>query len=178
MRLFTAIDPPADVRRSFADLQRPGSLDARWSEPEQFHVTLRFLGDVTADDAKRYKDALDQIEAHSVECIPYGLDVLPSRRNPRVLMVGLERSDDLVDLYGTVSNALEAEGLEPETRTYRPHVTLARLNDVDPRSVHAFLDDIGTSTLESFTATEFHLYKSTLTPDGAEHERQASFPLA
>ncbi len=177
MRLFTAIDLPEDVQQHYADLQTPNDLDARWTDPDQFHVTLRFIGDASPNQTARYEDALANIDAPTVECIPYGLDVLPSRRNPSVLIVGLERTDDLMAVYRAVCDALESEGLDPEDRTYRPHVTLARLDDVPARAVHEFLDDHDALSLPSFQADAVHLYESTLTQEGAIHDRRASVPL-
>lgn len=177
MRLFTAIDLPPTVRETFASLQAPHTLDAKWTSPDQFHVTLRFIGDADEEQAKCYEDQLSQIEAPPVECIPYGLDAFPSRRDPSVLIVGLERTEDMHSVYQSVSTALEAEGLSPEERTYRPHVTLARVGDLSAQTVHDFMDEQDTSSLPSFTADTFHLYESTLTSEGAVHNRRSSFPL-
>lgn len=177
MRLFTAIDLPEDIRRRFADLQIPGTVDARWTSPSQFHVTLRFIGDADESMATRYEEALNQIAPPVASCEPYGLDVLPSRRNPSVMVVGLRRTDSLLSVYDAVSRALNDTGVEPEDRKYRPHVTLARLNDASPERVHEVLDAYGDASLPSFTARTFHLYESTLTPEGAVHERRASFDL-
>jgi len=178
MRLFTAIDPPDDARDLLSALQQATSLAARWTDPEQFHVTLRFLGDVPSDQAERINDALGRIQALPVTCRPYGLDLLPSRHNPRVLIVGLKRSDALLDLYRKVSDAIEAHGLEPDDRPFRPHITLARLDDVSPEDVHAVVTATDTSSLEPFTVNAFHLYESTLTSEGAVHDRRASFSLS
>ncbi len=177
MRLFTAIDPPDDIRDQMAALQTPGNLDARWTDPGQFHVTIRFIGDASANQAAGYEEALARINTPPVDCIPYGLDVLPSRRSPRVLIVGLERTEALMALYEAVSRALEGEGLSPEERTYRPHVTLARLNDVSAETVHDFLNDHDADALDSFRADTLSLYESTRTQDGAVHQRRAAFSL-
>lgn len=177
MRLFTAIDVPEAVVSQLAALREDEALDARWTPPDQYHVTLRFIGETTDTQADRYEEALSQIEWRPVHGRSYGLDVLPSRQNPSVLMVGLERTDSLLGLYEAVSDALETEGLEPENRTYRPHITIARLGDVEPESVHRFLRSHDDVSVEPFTAESFHLYESTLTQKGAIHERRASFPL-
>jgi 2'-5' RNA ligase len=177
MRLFTALDLPDGVRTRYATLQLPTALDARWTAPEQFHVTLRFIGETEAPQADNYETALDSIEAPVAECVPYGLDVLPSRRNPSVLIVGLERRASLLSVYRSVSDALEAKGLESDSRKYRPHVTLARLDDLSAETVHQFLSDHDASDLPSFTADTVHLYESTLTSEGAVHERRTSVPL-
>ncbi len=178
MRLFTALDPSDALRAQAAQLRAPGALDARWSSPDQYHVTLRFLGEVEPDRAARYDTALARVDAAPPACRPYGLDVLPSRRHPSVLILGLDRTDSLLALYDSVSTALEAEGLDPEERPYRPHVTLARLDDVPAEAVHRFLDRHDAGALPSFHPDRFHLYESTLTPDGAVHDRRASYALA
>lgn len=177
MRLFTAIDIPDSLRNVLSTLQSESTLPARWKDPEQFHVTLRFIGEVNDTQALRHKEALTEVDAPPVRCEPYGLDVLPSRRSPRVVMLGLERTDSMMALYEAVSTALEAEGLDPEDRTYRPHVTLGRLDDVDPETVHDFLRAHEDRAFSAFEVDRFLLYESTLTPDGAVHETQAIYPL-
>jgi 2'-5' RNA ligase len=177
MRLFTALDIPDALRDQIASTRTPDALDARWTPPEQYHVTLRFVGEVDSETASEYDETLDTVSAPEAKCIPYGLDVLPSRRSPSVLVVGLDRTDTLLFVYQAVSDALEGADLDPESRTYRPHVTLARLDDCAPETVHQYLQKHDASDLPSFTAPQFHLYESTLTPDGAVHERRASYAL-
>lgn len=177
MRLFTALDLPAEVRTAVARLQAPDAIDARWTPTDQYHVTLRFIGDASAEEADRYESALGQLDVAAAACRPYGLDVLPSRDAPSVLIVGLERTDTLLEVYRAVSDALERAGVAPETRPFRPHVTLARLNDVAPETVHQFLRSHETGDLPTFRADRVHLYESTLTSDGAVHEQRASYPL-
>jgi len=178
MRLFTAVDLPDAARQACEALQEDLDLSARWTDPEQFHVTLRFIGDTEPPTAARYENVLNGIDADPARCTPYGLDALPSRRTPRVLVVGLERTKSLIALYDAVSKALEAEGLDPETRTYRPHVTLARLDDASGERVHDLLHPYADAPFDPFTADTYHLYESTLTSDGAVHERRTSFALS
>lgn len=178
MRLFTAINIPDPLRDGLAAIQDESALSARWTDPEQFHVTLRFIGDVTDAQATRYEEALTAVDVPPVRAEPYGLDVLPSRRSPRVVVLGLERTNSMMALYETVSSALEAKGLDPEDRTYRPHVTLGRLDNPAPESVHDFLQAHENHSFSAFVADRFLLYESTLSPDGAIHEPQAIYPLS
>jgi len=177
MRLFTALDLPDALRTDLAALRAPDALDARWTAPEQYHVTLRFIGDASPERADRLAARLARVQAPVAEGVPYGLDVLPSRQRPSVLVVGLERTESLLAVYDAVSEALESEGLDPEPRSYRPHVTLARVRDCSAETVHRFLDQHGADALPRFRAEAFHLYESTLTPDGALHDRRAAFSL-
>ncbi|MFO8098787.1 MAG: RNA 2',3'-cyclic phosphodiesterase [Salinibacter sp.] len=177
MRLFTALDPPSDLRTACTELQDTLPLPARWTDPSQFHLTVRFIGEVDVPTGKAYKDALAALSAPPARCVPYGLDVLPSRRTPRVVMLGVERSESLRALYETVSDALAAEGLPPDDRAFRPHITFGRLDDPDPEAVHEALASASPPAFESFQATTLHLYESTQTAEGALHERRASIPL-
>lgn len=178
MRLFAAVDVPDSLREALSAFQDEGDLDARWTSPEQFHVTLRFIGDVDEEQARRYETALSGVDVPPAQYIPYGLDVIPSRRSPRVLILGLERTDSMMALYNAVSEALESEGLEPEGRTYRPHVTIARLDDARREAVHSFLQAHEEYSFDPFEADQFVLYESTLTPEGAIHEPIATYELA
>lgn len=177
MRLFTALDLPSSVRDQCAALQEQIDLDGRWTDPTQFHVTVRFIGDVDDRQVRRYETALSSLQQAPARCVPYGLDALPSRQNPSVLVVGLERTDSLLALHDAVSEALATEGLAPEDRKYRPHVTLARLADADATDVHDAIASHGDAGPSSFTAEAVHLYESTLTPDGAVHDHRQSVPL-
>ena len=177
MRLYTAIDLPDGFRNEVADLQAPSALDARWTSPDQFHVTLRFIGDTQPEQAARYEKSLADMKAPPVRCKPCGLDVLPSRRSPRVLTLGLERTTSLVTLYEAVSDALITEGLSPEDRDYTPHITLARLDDTAPEAVHAFLRSQNGASFPAFNASQFVLYESTRTSDGADHVPRAIYSL-
>lgn len=178
MRLFTALDPPDALRESLTPLQSADALPVRWTAREQFHVTLRFIGAVEASQARRFDAALRSLEGPAPRCVPYGLDALPSRRTPRVLAVGLKRTDSIVAFYNAVSSALEAEGLPPEDRDYRPHITLGRLDAPPPDAVHAYLRHHQDLSLPSFQGERVVLYESTLMPNGAQHERRAAYPLA
>ena len=75
-----------------------------------------------------------------------------------------------------MSERLESHGLDPEDWSYTPHVTLARLQQADPTAVHRYLKAQDLS-FPSFSVTEFHLYESTTSPDGATHEVLDTYPL-
>jgi 2'-5' RNA ligase len=176
-RLFTALDLPNAWRRTLSDLRDP-ALEARWTDADQYHVTLRFIGDVSDEQADAYEDALQSVDGPVPQLVPYGLDALPSRTKPRVLMLGLKRSDALLQLYDAVSEALEATGLAAAQRTYRPHVTLARAGDANREAVHQFLYETDLPSLSPVTADRFHLYESDIDDEGATHQRRASYALS
>lgn len=175
-RLFVALDVPTDVRDALAAL-RIGDLDgARWTKPEQIHLTLRFLGDTPDEHLPAVTAALAGIDTPPpLDLRLDGLTAFPSRRRPRVLVARIAPNDELMSLQQRIEDAVQHLGFEPEARPFRPHLTLARFQRADARAVHDFLRTH--TAAATFTANAFHLYASTLTPSGAVHERLASFPL-
>lgn len=181
MRLFTAVDIPDPLREALTSVQDRHDLSVRWTDANQLHITLRFIGEVDEEQAHRLDDVLSNVDVPPVRCVPQqpsALDTLPSRHSPRVVMLELERTESMMRLYRAVSDALEDEGLDPEERTYRPHVTIGRLDDADPEAVHSLLRAEEDQSFSSFEADHFVLYESTLTPEGAIHEVQAKYELA
>lgn len=175
-RLFVALDVSDDVRVILTAL-RTELEGARWTQPEQLHGTLRFLGDTPEDRLADLNTALAAIETPSpLDLRLAGLTAFPSRRSPRVLVARLAPTDALMNLQQRIEDAVQRLGFEAESRPFRPHVTLARLRRADARAVHDWLRAHAADA--TFTADAFHLYASTLRPSGAVHERLASFPIA
>ena len=122
------------------------------------------------------EEALAGVDADPAIVQPAGLVVLPSRRHPRVLAVAFERAEGLTALHEQVEEAMHPLGFEPETRRFRPHLTFARLKEVDRQAVVRYLRSRDVPDV-TFTATTFHLYESELRPDGARHHRRATYEL-
>lgn len=179
-RLFTALDLPSrsvDALRAFReDANLP--VTARWTPADNYHITLRFIGEVDDEQADSIERALTAVHPPSFRVIPLGVGVLPSRRKPRVLTVRIEPAESLRTLYEALQNALAAADVPPEERTFRPHITLARLQDVQPERLYAALKELDGPSLTPFSADEYLLYESTLTPEGAVHTIRSRFPLA
>lgn len=177
MRLFIAIDLPAELKRILWMLRcdLPG---ARWVPPEQMHLTLAFLGEVGEEKIGSLSDELLQIRH-----LPFSLSFtspgcFPNRQHPRVLWVGLAPQPRLTQLAAAVQAAILACGLPVEERPFSPHLTLARLKIPGPRKVEVFLDQSLPAFLPVWPVEEFTLFASRLTPSGAEHLPLARFPLA
>lgn len=178
-RLFTALDLPSrsvDALRAFrenADLP----VRARWTPIDNHHITLRFIGEVDEDRAASIEKALTAVRPAPFQVNPLGLGVLPSRRKPRVLTVRIDPTEPLRALYSALQNTLATVGVDTEDRSYRPHITLARLQEVRAERLYEVLKDLEGPSLAPFEANEYLLYESTLTPDGAVHTIRSRFPL-
>ncbi|MGC9454981.1 MAG: RNA 2',3'-cyclic phosphodiesterase [Phycisphaerae bacterium] len=184
-RTFLALDIDEDVRRRLAELpDSVGDHDAkvRWVEPENLHITLNFLGDVSGETLADVCDLAAECAAgvKPFEFHVQGvLAVPPHGRKLRMLWAGVqEPTGRLADLQGKLADAMSGLGLRREDRAYRPHLTVARVKFArDPnrlRSAVAPLKDdlFGTVFCENIT-----VYTSELGPDGPTYTAVAQPPL-
>ena len=175
-RLFVAVDLPETVRERLVDLCG-GVPGARWVPPEQFHLTLSFLGDVDGGLGKDVEEALATVSAPAFELILRGVGHFPPRGEPRVLWVGFRASEPLMALQRVVERVLAQAGCELERRKFHPHVTLARLKEAPARRVVEWLGTFGGFESASFQVSEVLLYSSLLGHAGATHRVERTYPL-
>ncbi len=192
MRLFTALDLPDALRdacATYADRLREAfgdtEISVRWTDPVTYHTTIRFIGECSEEEADTYTKALHSGLADTArpgntgaELKPFGLGVLPTRLSPRVVMVGFEQTRSIATLYKAVTTSLEDAGLGEADHSFRPHVTLARIeNTPDPEEVHHILRDIEPVEVPGATISRLTLFKSENTGDGVRHEGLRQFNL-
>ncbi len=175
-RLFVAVDMPDLLKERLAKMFF-GIPGAKWVAEEQLHLTLRFIGEVDGGVFKDVKEALSQISLDSFSLQLKGMGYFPPRKKPKVLWVGVEKNDTLLSLRNRVEAAVVKTGLAPEQRKFSPHITLARLRDTPLKKITNFLSGNSLYESEPFQVTEFHLYSSLLTPKGAIHQIEATYPL-
>ncbi len=176
IRLFIAIDLPETAKEELGRLCF-GLPGARWIEPEQIHLTLRFIGEVDGGLFHEVRSGLEHVECPSFPLTLKGLGCFPPRGEPHVLWVGVEKSEPLFRLRKKVDVRLAGIGVAPEKRKFSPHVTLARLKETPLVRLTNFLSGNGLFALPEFTVSRFHLYSSLLTPKGAVHRLEGSYPL-
>ncbi len=176
-RLFVAIDFPEAVRDRLATLAG-GVPGARWVPSEQFHLTLRFIGEVDHGQLDDIVEALAGIEAREFPVRIKGVGHFPPRGAPRVLWAGIEDGDGPARLHGKIEAALARLGVAPDRRKFFPHVTLARLRDAPLGRVRDFLARHADFASEPVAVSAFHLYSSLLGAGGAVHRIEASYALS
>jgi len=175
-RLFVAIDLPEDIKLAIGSLRCP-LPGAKWVAEAQIHLTFRFIGDVDDELSKMIVASLSGIVAAPFSLAIQGVGCFPPKRDPKVLWVGADGSSELLDLQSAIEKALVRNGLEPEGRPFSPHITIARLKETPAALVAPFLRKHDRFATRSFPVTQFVLYSSTLTPQGAIHRQEALFPL-
>lgn len=173
MRLFAGIPLPFDVLQRFTDLRlrlaHPKD-GLRWSPSDQAHMTLRFLGEVNDEQAAAYAQSLKRLCA---EPIALTVDSLGIFEVKGILYASLAASVDLVSLQLQVERCVTELGALPETRPFRPHLTLARSKNRTGMSTLQRLSRAGLPTLGGpirWTAPEVFLYESVLGPGGAAYD--------
>lgn len=175
-RLFIAIDPPPDIREQLAGLCC-GLPDARWVAPEQLHLTLCFIGEVSGAVFLDIREALDEIRAEPFTLRLKGLGFFPPRGQPRVVWAGVEKNEALLALHRKIITRLTQLNVTLENRKFSPHLTLARLNQTPPSRVGRYLQEHGLFAAPQFTVEEFILYSSVLGRKGASHTVEQAFML-
>ena len=174
-RLFTGLEIPADIGQSLASL-RGGLPGARWIDPENYHLTLRFIGDVDGATARDFTAALGGIVAAPFELKLNGLGSFGGGR-PRAIFAGIAPSEGLEALRRANERAAREAGLPPEGRNFKPHVTLARLRGARADAVAAYLERQGGIGPQPFAVSRFVLYSSRNSVGGGPYVVEAAYPL-
>jgi len=176
-RLFIAIEIPEAHRTLLGDVEEPVK-GVRWMPPSQFHLTLRFLGDTCRDHQKAI---IRRFRAISVESFILPLEeigVFPGRGRPRNIWAGVGRGHPrLYQLRQQIDDALLAAGTEIDLRIFSAHITLGSCARANPGAVVSFLRKHRDFRGPPFRVDRFNLYSSRLTPSGAIHSVEESFPL-
>lgn len=178
MRLFIALLPTEATRGSLAELddERPGF---RWTPPEQVHLTLRFLGELRAEDVERTEAALATVRVEPFWIEVGGVGRFPPRGHANVVWAGLSQHHPrLHQLRQQIDDGLLAAGVPIELSPFIPHFTLARVRDAAPEQVTHWLKRHRDYAGPAWHVDAFALMESRLHSAGAVHTVRRRFPLA
>ncbi|HMK89489.1 MAG TPA: RNA 2',3'-cyclic phosphodiesterase [Methylocystis sp.] len=174
-RLFTALEVPADIGLSLARL-RGGVSGARWIDVENYHITLRFFGDVDDRFAHELALSLDGARRPAFEVT---IDELGSfgGDKPRAIVARVRAEAPLIELQSEQERLARRLGAPPEPRKFAPHVTLARLRGAASRGVADYLGARGYFPPLRFMASRFVLFSSRDSVGGGPYVVEADYPL-
>jgi len=174
-RLFVGLRPPPAIRTQLRALMQDPATPvpgARWQDDEQFHITLRFIGEVDRRTAEDVALALERLHAEPVAVALAGVGRFEKKGRTDAIWAGLAPHDALAALHRKVDRALSQIGLPPEGRAYLPHITLARM----PRGlgqsigIDRFLAGHASLASEPFALDHLILFESHLTREAARYE--------
>ena len=176
MRLFVAIPLPELLCDQLAQM-RGGLENARWVDPENMHLTLRFLGELDGREAADVDAELNAISVPSFEMELAGLHTFGNGKKINSLYVHVEAPEPLTRLQTKVEKSVQRAGLAPEGRKFRPHVTLARFKGPPGPKFGNFLHQHSLYRSGPVPVDRFALYSSKLTQKGPIYRIEAEYTL-
>ncbi len=191
VRAFIAIELPLPIRQALATIAEQVQARAgatarravRWVPADNMHLTLRFLGEVSAGNLQALAHMLrGEASRHSTFSFSVGrLGAFPNLRRPRVIWVGMEAPGELSNLQKAIEVETQRLGYPAEERPFSPHLTLGRISqNASPDEVSHVahvLGEMNVETIGQVEASQVHLFRSDLRPGGAVYTRLFSFDL-
>ncbi|AQZ50442.1 RNA 2',3'-cyclic phosphodiesterase [Martelella mediterranea] len=174
-RIFTALEIPREQALSLS-LLRGGLPGARWIDVENYHITLRFIGDVDFRTADEVVHWLDRIERPSFRLSLAGTGHFGSKK-PHSIWAGVSPSPELVALQADIDRICQRLGLKADPRKFMPHVTLARLRGAKVSDVVDYLAARGNFQTLPFTVGRFVLMSSRDSVGGGPYKVEEAFDL-
>jgi RNA 2',3'-cyclic 3'-phosphodiesterase len=187
IRSFIAVNIGLNAVRAIANEQaglrrRVGErgVDVRWIAPQNLHVTLRFLGQVTEPMVAAIQDGLEPVvkTIAPFEVTAGGLGVFPDERDPRVVWVGMRDEGAVLGrLHAGTSEVLARMGFNLDDKPFRSHVTIGRVKGGDGAALAACLAEAGERAYGAFTVREIVCNRSDLHASGADYHMLWRLPL-
>ena len=177
MRLFVGLELPWELRHRIGMLAGAGIPGARWVPEENYHVTLRFIGEVARFQAEEIDHALAALRSPAFALTLAGVGTFAKGGRSQSLWVGVARDEPLERLQGKIETALQRCGLEPERRRFQPHMTLARLDGTGEAKLAAFVQAHNLFRAEPVPITHFTLFSSLLGKDQPVYTAEVEYPL-
>jgi RNA 2',3'-cyclic 3'-phosphodiesterase len=175
-RLFAGLEIPSDICQTLSSL-RGGLPGARWVDPDNYHVTLRFIGDIDGASAGEIASMLARIDRKPFEVTVQGLSSFGGRK-PRAVVASIVPTRPLIELQAELERLMQRIGLDPEGRKFTPHVTLARLHDASSRDVADYLSVRGYFPTKVFIADRFVLFSARASTGGGPYVVEDSYALS
>ena len=176
MRLFVALDLSDDIKQQLGALQF-GLPGAHWSKPENAHVTLCFLGEMSEADMVDLGIALGKIKCPAFDVQIEGVGVFGNAKRPRILWAGVKQTDAITHLQQKVATIAIRHGIRLEDRKFKPHITLGRIHQSPYEKVRDYLSDHGLFKTDTIPIEHFTLFSSRLGHGGPHYEEEFIFDL-
>ncbi|NVK34682.1 MAG: RNA 2',3'-cyclic phosphodiesterase [Rhodobacteraceae bacterium] len=175
-RLFTGLEIPAQTGLMLSML-RGGLRGARWIDPENYHITLRFIGDIDDRTADEVANSLDWVRRSPIMIHLNGLGSFGNGK-PHCVLAKINLSSELAELQAEQERIFQKIGLPCERRKYLPHVTLARCRTSSNADVARWLAERGDFQALPFVAGRFVLFSAKASVGGGPYLVEEAYPLA
>jgi 2'-5' RNA ligase len=176
MRLFVGLDLPWPLRERLAALAG-GIPGARWVPSENYHVTLRFIGELPGHQAEEVDHALAALRGRAFDLTFAGVGTFAKGGREVALWAGVERNPALEHLQSKIETALQRAGLAPERKRFQPHVTLARLDGAAEERLAGFVQARNLFREGPVRIGHFTLFSSRLGKEASAYTAEVEYPL-
>ncbi len=176
MRLFVGLSFTNNIRQTLHQLAS-GLDNARWVEPENYHLTLRFIGEVNNHDAGDVDLNLSAVDSEPFYLQFSGIGYFGKVEKPRSIWANIASNRALSLLQGKVERGVINSGFDAEGRRFRPHVTLARFRSRTPRNFTPYFSANGTFSTAPFLVSSFTLFESKMGRGGSNYLALKEYPL-
>lgn len=176
-RLFTGVELLPEICQDLA-IMKGGIEGARWIDPDNYHLTLRFIGDIPDRMADELTAELQRVVAMPAFSIVLAGMGMFGTKNPHSLYVKVEESPDLRRLQAMHERVCQSLGMPPEQRKFTPHVTIARLRGALPRQVQTYVSAHNLYRSQVFDVSQFILFSARSSRGGGPYGREVTYPLA
>ena len=185
IRAFLAIEPPDNILQALSTLQEKLKQDIRgrinWTKPQGQHLTLKFFGDISAEDVKNIRATVENriASVSSLNLKIEKLGVFPDERRPRVIWCGVAGDlEKLSELQKQLDSDFASIGFPIEDRSFRAHLTLGRIKESQGLTgISETLNKHNAFVAGVFECRELILFQSKLLPQGAVYTKFAEFKL-
>ena len=182
MRTFVALDIDENAKQKIAAfMAKAAALQTKgikFVEDHNLHITIKFIGDVPDQRVSALISSLGEIAVEPFEICIKGSGGFPLKdRNPRVLWIGVEKNESLLQLFDGVDRKLICAGIPRDQKPFFPHLTIARTKAEIENDLFDFIQSSKGKAFGMFKVKEFYLYKSELTGNGPVYSRIGTFPL-
>jgi RNA 2',3'-cyclic 3'-phosphodiesterase len=174
-RLFAGLEVPSQVKGVLAAL-RGGLPGARWIEPSDYHITLRFIGDIGNRTARDIDGLLADMNRRQLTLRIAGLGSYGGDK-PHSVFAAVEPTRELCELQAEVDRLVRACGVAADKRKFQPHVTLARLKGASSFDVADYLTSRGWFPAQGYKADRFALFSSRDSVGGGPYLIETTYPL-
>ena len=183
VRSFIALPLSAVVQREMAVVQselKDAQADVKWDTSDKFHITLKFLGDIEAEQAPSIARELEKSIGSSpaFDLTFLSLGAFPNVERPRVIWIGTQSIEQVPRLQESVERVCESFGFAKEDRPFHAHVTLGRVKG--SRNLDRLTARLKSTTFRPLLVrcSEVHIMRSELKPTGSVYTLLNSIPLA
>jgi RNA 2',3'-cyclic 3'-phosphodiesterase len=188
IRSFIAIDPPPGIRQDIARVtsclqKNLASQPVRWVHPDNIHLTLRFLGEITQIQLDYLVPGIQPLlkKLPHLNITVTDIGAFPNKHKARVLWMGIKTSPELSSILNEMDVMINNIGIPRDERSFSPHLTIGRVNRNVSSADYSKIESILTSTcvgnLGNFQVQSVNIYKSDLTPNGSVYTCLYSIPV-